>query len=723
MKSRFLILVSLAFSLSFADLPQKQLQDSIDAKLESLESRRGLEISGTARSIMLRSAFSSDQDINAYDTSPDVERSGFTQLDLNIGVRPFDAVRGNVILRIGANYQDYFQSIKTVVTVPWLNIEGQVSNWLYWTVGDFRSEISPLAMYSPDVEVLYEPTVYARTRYMARDQVFLEGNKRNLQGANLQTRFDLGKYAGELRVEGIFSRLRRTEVLDFGGYMGNVLPNEADTPGASQASGMDKLLYMGNIELLPLSKNLYIGVTPIIIKDLKSSTTIVKRYTFEDGNCVMDWDNWDYVSPIECELFDMSVNPGVFGPEDTQILTGRLGADIAGIIGNENLIANLTGEYAVSKDKYYYQDGSDTLTADLEGKALLAAVALGWQAKGSWLARMDAKYIMNDSGWYNPLAQSPAFFARRVANSDKDGDILKYGARSPFYSTFDALYHYVPKFMPVDKMLSAGGEIIVGDPREDVYKPTESYAIAPFSKNSYNTGVYTRDELTLLQMLSDPVLQSALPNGLATANRVGPSVNLTAGFGKNNEIEVKGLFTMLEENQVAEGAEKAKFTEMGGGGKVDVGTLVWGLPLELSGSYKNSKTELGPVEFTSGFINAGFYARFYKRFGFAAGFQQIDTESINAAAQANIWHLSDGSQKQWMVGLDYTLAKNAWVAINFGQIIVENTYKTDDPATATGLLPVYIVEHRLIDADYGSKNTLEHSFKQNLVEASINVGF
>jgi len=715
---RFLVFGGLFFSLSFADLPEKQLQDSLDSKLESLESRRGLEIGGTVRSIMFRSAFHSDQDVNSYDKSPDTERSGFTQLDLKIGVRPFDAVRGNAVLRMGTNYQDYFQSIKSIFSVPWINIEGQVSDWLFWTVGDFRSQLSHLSVYSPDVDVLYEPEIYARTRYMAKDQVFLQGNQRNLQGANLQTRLNLGETVGELRVEAIFARLRRVELLDFSGYTGNLLPNEQDKPGASQASGMDKLLYMGNLELFPLSKNLMLGFTPIFIKDLKSTATFVNRYHYNtQGTCIRT----PGVLPPVCQIFQDPLNPGVLGPEDTQILNGRLGADIAGFLGNENLIANLVGEYAMSKDNHYsYDTNNDIIAAELDGKAILAQLAVGWQVKDSWLVRMDANYIMNDSGWYNPLAQSPAFIARRVANSDKDGNVLKLGSRSPFYSTFDALYHYVPKFMPVDKMRTPGGVGVISDVKN--YSPTESYAIAPFSKNSYNTGVYTRDELALLQQLIDPVLQSALPNGLATANRVGPSINLTFGFGKDNVIEAQGLFTMLQEKMLTDTAAntKAKFTEFGGGAKADIGTMVWDLPLELSGSYKNSKSELGKIEFTSNFINAGFRAKFYKRFGFSAGFQQIGTESKNSEP-VNEWHLSKGDQKQWMAGLDYTLAKNAWVALNFGQILVKNTYKSDDAQADRGkggLLPTYIVKH----PHDGSQN-IEHSFKQNLVEASINVDF
>jgi len=380
----------------------------------------------------------------------------------------------------------------------------------------------------------------------------------------------------------------------------------------------------------------------------------------------------------------------------------------------------------VSKDDYYEWDNNgDLKSTALEGRAILAELAIGWQVKSSWTARINANYIMNDSAWYNPLAQSPAFFARRVANSDKDGDLLKMGPRSPFYTTFDALYHFVPKFTPVDKVLSTG------DPQktdEGHYAPTKSYAIAPFPKNSYNTGVYTRDELALLQRLADPVLQNALPNGLATANRVGPAANLTLGFGKSNEIEVQGVFAMLEENQAMDSA-KAKFTEFGGGGKVDIGSLAWGLPLELSGSYKNSKSELGEMDFTSDFINAGFYAKFYKRFGFSAGFQQINTTS-EPSAPVDCWFLGKGKQKQWMAGLDYTLAKNAWVALNYGQISVKNIYKTDDPASANGmlpeaLLPIYIEEaiKNNIKPKNSTSNSLEHSFKQNLMEASINVSF
>jgi hypothetical protein len=684
-------------------------QDSLDIAIEDIESRRGINIGGNVRSTMYRSNFSSPQDINAYDKSPDTERSGFSQLDLNFGLRPWEELRGNFVLRMGANYQDYFQALKTVVTVPWINIEGQYGKNFYWVVGDFREQYSPLTLFSPDVDILYEPETYRRSRHMARDQVFLDGNKRNLQGANAEFRYDFGGMPGELRAGAIFARLRRVEALDVSGYVGNIMPNENFAPGTSQSSGMDKLLYMGNLEWLPFSKNIILGFTPIFVRDLK--TTLTKIY---------DYDRVNY------SYFIRDINPGVYVPENTRVLAGRLGVDGAGFIGNENLLLDLVGEFALSQDDHYSLDISDpdNIVANpnkIDGQALLIQAVAGYQNKGSWIAKLNVDYIMNDSGWYNPLAQSPAFVARRVVNSDKDTDYLKYRANSPFYSSFDALYNFNPKFTPASTDLGPGSP---GAPcGSGGFCPTKSYDIAPFPKNSYNTGVYTRDELALLNAYSDPVLQGTLPNGLATANRVGPQVRLTAGFGKDSPFEVQALFAALKENDALFNSEKAEFTELGGGGKFDVGSFLWDLPLELSGSYKNSKTERGKIEFESDFISAGFYARYFKRFGFASGFQLIDTKSTDPGAQMAIWHLESGKQTQWRVGLDYSLAKNAWVAINYGQISVKNNYQTDDPENATGLLPVYIVEARKAGIIPISQNKIKHDFQLNLVEASINVDF
>jgi hypothetical protein len=77
---------------------------------------------------------------------------------------------------------------------------------------------------------------------------------------------------------------------------------------------------------------------------------------------------------------------------------------------------------------------------------------------------------------------------------------------------------------------------------------------------------------------------------------------------------------------------------------------------------------------------------------------------------------------QWMVGFDYTVADNAWLAINYGMINVTNDYNT---ATVTGTprnLPDYFSNTKKGKAD-GVTGTYQHKFSQSIFEASINVEF
>jgi hypothetical protein len=80
-----------------------------------------------------------------------------------------------------------------------------------------------------------------------------------------------------------------------------------------------------------------------------------------------------------------------------------------------------------------------------------------------------------------------------------------------------------------------------------------------------------------------------------------------------------------------------------------------------------------------------------------------------------------GKQMQWMVGLDYTLDKNAWLSLNFGMVTVENTYNTalGDPDAAVNL-PVYAEN---VKGDAGWPTEFTSKFSQTIVEASINVEF
>ncbi len=308
-------------------------------------------------------------------------------------------------MRLGAGAQEYFAAASTTVSVPWMNIEGNLGESFYWIVGDFRQSYSPLTLYMPGIDIMYEPTAFARKREMAQKEALLQGNQRNLQGFNLQFRPQLGEALGELRVEALGARLRRAGYLDASGTMGNILPNEG-IPGATQAGRFDKFLFGGNLELLPLSKNLLIGGTYLMIADDKNSS---KTYTCPSSICRNVTDR------------DVLFNTLDSLPQKTFIYAGRAGTDVAGILGINSLVANLTGEFATSNDKVYdltpvKNDAGEIIAENTskqeKGNAILAQMDLGY--KGIVDVVLSSSFIRNDSSWFNNVAQSPSFLPRPI---------------------------------------------------------------------------------------------------------------------------------------------------------------------------------------------------------------------------------------------------------------------------------------------------------------------
>jgi len=689
-------------------------QAAIDSVAESINSQKGIEISGTVRGVSYKSNFSSDQekmlkDSIAINRMPDKEIAEFVQLDIDFLFRPWDNVSANLKLRLGAGMQEYFANSATLVNVPWINIQGNAFDGMFhWIVGDFRQLYSPLTIYVPSIDIMYEPTVFARKREIAMGDAMLQGNQRNLQGFNLQFRPDLGETLGELRVEALGARLRRAGFLDSTGAMGNILPNE-NIAGSSQAGTFDKFLLGGNLELLPLGKNVLVGASYLMMFDDKSSG--MKRPTGK------------YIN----------INDTL--PQSTKVFAGRVGADLAAILDKPWLVANMVAEFASSNDNIYdFVDDQDENGAPIvksvdkfvDGSAVLANLNVGYN-EGAIKAVLSANYISNNKDWFNPLAQTPQFLPRRILNSDKDGGFNKYGVYSPLYSTFDALYNFTPKHSPMPTNLDNMG----------VLPQTQSYNIAPYAKSSWNTATFTRAELALLQELSDANLNVALPNGLATANRVGTTGTLTLGYG--DYIEAKALFTSLKQEAAIPGAKEADYSEYGAGAKVDVlGLVGFDAPLELSGSYKHSQKEqvwdeLGTSQFNSDFLNAGVYWRFFRRFGLTFGYQSINSDLTNIGVgvggdwKVKIVPIVKSSQDQWMVGLDYTLTPHAWLSINYGMMNVDNTYDVEGYVTqassdrwvVTGTnLPDYLAASVPEDA----KN-LNHKFSRSMLEAAINVEF
>ena len=709
-----LLTASVAASASAVADNQKALQ----AKADSANAKRGVEIGGSIRAVAQRSSFSTDQDVHSVNKMPNVEHNEYVSADLSFGFRPYENVRANVIMRLGGGMQEYFAAAAKTLEAKWLNVEGNIGKNFYWTVGDFRSAISPLSIYNPGIDILYEPTIFARKRHMAQKEQLLEGNKRNLQGINLQFRQEIDPMIGELRAEAFLARVNRVSVLDFTGAEGNILPGD-EIAGTSLASATDKWLVGGNIELLPVQKNVYVGVTPMLIFDNENSKSYTYRHPNRDPQGFVPGD-------AENAYERQEINPYEYGPQNTFVLSARAGADVGGLVKQKGLSADVVAEYAMSVNKVktaaYVNDLGlpvPETEESINGSALLATVNAGYEVENSWSAGLSLDVVMNDEKWFNNLAQSPSFFAQRVLNSDKDGNTVKYGVNSPLYSTFDALYNYSPKFTPVARSLGTD---------DNAFKDgqSKSYNIAPYNKNSWGSNVYSAAQLALINQMIDPAIQATLPNGLATANRKGFRVSLKGDW--QNKIEAQALVNIF--NQVtpeSEAIDNVSYKEFGGGAKFDVAKMAgFSKALEFSGSFKRSENTVTPkvgteAKVTSNFLNVGASFQFLPRLGITGGFQMIETDYGNSSLiNPNVGldvPFMTSNQTQWMVGFDYVVADNAWLAINFGMINVKNDYNTTVVGEEARNLPDYY------SATDGAFGTYEHKFSQAIFEASINVEF
>ena len=749
MKMKRLLIALLTASVASSASVVAENQKALQAKADSANAKRGVEIGGSIRAVAQRSSFSTDQDVNGVNAMPSVERNEFVSADLNFGFRPYENVRANVMMRIGGGMQEYFAAASKTFEAKWLNVEGNIGKNLYWVVGDFRQEISPLTIYNPGIDIMYEPTVFARKRHMAQKEQLLEGNKRNLQGANIQFRQEIDPMIGEIRAEAIFARVNRVSVLDLTGAEGNILPNDT-IAGASLASSTDKWLVGGNIELLPLHKNVYVGVTPMLIFDNENSKTYVYKHPYDFVD-----DNYDLENYTRQEI-----NPYETGFQNTLVVSGRVGADVSGILNNKNLVLDLVAEYAMSMDKektpVYVDDPMDptvkVLTGyneeKINGSALLATLNAGYKVDSSWSAVLALDFIRNDEKWFNNLAQSPSFFAQRVLNSDKDavctkkadnGSCLefdsqvKYGVNSPLYSTFDALYNYSPKFAPVARTLGTNDDKTKGG-------QTKSYNIAPYNKNSWGSNVYSRAQLALLGLLTDNAIQLALPNGLATANRMGVSALIKGDWQEKVEAQIlANVFNQVK--TVSPDIDKVSYLEYGAGAKVNIAKIVgYSKSAEVSGSYKHSESKTTLVagsatslafnategKVASDFINVGASAQFLPRLGVTAGMQMINSDYGALSASNPIVGrdvpLMKSKQLQWMVGFDYLVGDNAWLAINFGMVKVSNDYNIANLADKARNMPDYYTAEPVAPGALPA-TVFTHEFSQSVFEASINVEF
>jgi hypothetical protein len=624
----------------------KQVQKT----LEEILSKTGISVGGEFKSQYLRANIGG---AGSDSTKRTIESNEFTSVDFDIKARPNENIAGRVIFRMHQNWQNFYSDISNPIFTRWISIDGGARDMFRFNVGDYRAQYSPLTLYTPEVDIMYEPYLFARQRQIAMDEVFVGNNDRLLQGVNFGFDAEIAPLFNEFHYSLSAARLRSTETNI---QNGSLVANKFEV-----AKPLSNYFIGNNLDMTFL-KGVNLGGSLLFIADHKGS--------------------YRQSSPNDTVFADTAA-------QFTSIISARPQVDIAKFLGNDALTLKLGAEAAFSLDDSTWFDDSgniiyttdasgnpDTLSGGTFPDTLLLGAAIkvdaiaGFSSGDLWEIKLNTSYIMNNDLYRNELAQSPAFLPSRIMNIENDNPAVFPSDTAMHYSTFDALYNTVFKFAPQAQ--------------------SNRWSKAPFMKTSWTRSIYNQNELRSLiaNGAFDPSLQLVMPFGPATPNRQGISADVSGSFLKN-AIDAKAVISVLNEKDLDSAMRRTdsvmleipatKFSQMGGGIKVDVSKFLPDFlryPLEISGSMvltsaindglPDSAAFTPNWKITSSFLNAGLYWKFFKRAALLGGIQLINNTATFDTAKC------DQSQMHWSGGVEWKVSPGAEVVVSYGQIGIDN---------------------------------------------------
>ncbi len=630
MLRRFVTIICLGLVVG-VNADQKKL-DKIQKTLDDILAKAGISIGGEFRSQYFSSEIEGDSVTNRK-----TETNEYTSVDFDIKARPNEAVSARVMFRMHQNWQNFFSDISNPIFTRWISIDGNPLGMFRFNVGDFKEKYSPLTLWAPEIDIMYEPDVYARMRRYAMDEMFQGDNYRVLQGLNLGFDAEVEPIFDEFHFVFTGARLMSSET----SFEAN-----SNVPLAIQVADRNKYFTGTNLDLIFL-RGVNLGGSLLLTFDNR------KSYRGEGKDPVKD--------SIYAEITSQKTFVGSLRPGFDIARTFRL---------PELLTLKLSAEYAISVDDTVAYDSvgvddegnvqMDFIYPDnIKGRAFNLAGEFGIQPGSAFGLHINASIIANEKDYRNIMAQSPTFLGNRIMNVEAAKN------SGQFYSTFDALYNQVFKFTPVEK--------------------TNNYQKAPFMKTSYINSIFLQDSLSKIAYAMDPSVQLVMPLGPATPNRVGFTAD-----GKisliNDGIEIKGLMSVLNEmtaNDWDSMTEKTEFSQIGGGAKIDLSRMIDAIkyPLALYGSAVMSKatngTENRSFEISSNFINLGLNYQFWKRMSLLGGLQIINNKALYDMEELNGDNLEikkmevSQNMNQWSAGLEWKVSDGASVTGTIGKIKVD----------------------------------------------------
>jgi hypothetical protein len=613
--SALCFLVGAVFASSDSEVSQL---DKLQLDMHSILDKAGIYFGGTFRSQF----FSSELDENSGDNAVDwgnnrTETNEFTSVDFDIKARPNESLSGRLIFRMHQNWQNFFSDVANPIFTRWISIDGNVNDMFRFNVGDYRQHYSPLTLWSPDIAIDYEPEIFAEKRHEAEKEVFIGNNDRHLQGINFTMDAEIIPICNEFHFNATVARLRSA---------GANYTNGSAVADNFENAPMDRYLAGLNLDMLFL-KGLGIGGSVVSVFDFKETANksiYQADLTARSGLITAFRLQPNSLMFMEGETFNFGLD------FETALSDNRDTAWFAIVRGTVD-----TTQYDTT-----------VLTRKIKGTAMNIDVKGKVQLGDAAKIKFSVGFMSNDSSYLNEMAQSPTFLGQRIMNVENDEN------SGMLYSTFDALYNTVFKFAPNN---------------------SNQWTKAPRRKISYITAILSPEEIDGMEtdgmsffVNGDGAIQTVLPYGPATPNRVGPKGRLNVALFDNG-IDAGVDFAMLNEVKPLGAFEKASFTRVGGGLRIDIATWAKALnTCKVSAGYSMENLKRGPLTSNNSFLNAGLYYNFWQRFSFLAGYQQIINDNTGTTGKVKI------TQSQMAAGLEYKVSETGKVIGRFGKVAEKN---------------------------------------------------
>lgn len=585
--------------------------DSLEKKTEGILAKAGILFGGEFYSRALSSKISGNLtkdasgDATVGKTTENILATG---LDLRIEARPLDVIGGTAIIRVHQDWRNMFGSMANPLTLRWISVDGNFKNLLTYNIGDFKQKYTPLTVWTPEPEIMFEPTVFARQREIAMGEEFLGDNNRVMQGANFNFGAKVAPALQELKLNAFASRLRQA----------GTEKEASGTPDATDHLNVNMDRYAtafnADMKFIPGAE---IGGTILYVGDAKRTSRLADTATWK-----------------------AATNDLVFSGR------ARIGSELFSSIDADVVKFGLSGEFAGSNYTWYTGKEKDVTLFGTAFKGNLD----GDFKFGSNGLKLNAGFLANTQEFRNEMAQSPALFNRRILNT-------ALGNKKNTYNIFDALYTSVFSYMPGE------GEMGIKQPMKKSAWTRSTLTWSEIDK--YYATLIEQNLSTALPLGEATPNRSGLIadldlNFLNKAILVGGNLKILGEMQRDTTF-LSGTKETQSFMEFGGGASFniAKFGDW------------WAYPFVLSGSFTHTYVDnylgLSGRENNVSFVNAGAYWKFWKRLALMGGYQFI--ESVNNGAKSSIDMTTN--QSQWAAGLEYTVAEGGVLNATIGQVMVD----------------------------------------------------